>query len=86
MGVIHALLRIDREWVLTQNTLLLGIVATVVTLLSVLSRGMIAIIVAVFGFIGTLFLILCARNTNFVWIALPCLIFGGLLSQMKSND
>jgi hypothetical protein len=68
-----------RPWLL-----LLSVIATIATIFYVVSRGLIAIIVALFGFIGALFLVLCAKNTDFIWISLPCLIIGGILSNMDT--
>jgi hypothetical protein len=61
--------------------LLASVIFSIVTILSVIKQGSVAIIVAILGFIGALFLILCTKNTNFIWISLPCLAVGAILSN-----
>ena len=65
-----------RPWLLLASAIF-----SIITILSVIKQGSIAIIVAILGFIGALFLILCAKNNNFIWISLPCLIVGAILSN-----
>lgn len=70
-----------RPWLL-----LASVIATIASILYVISRGWVAIIVAILGFVGALFLMLCAKNTNFIWLSLLCLCIGGLLSNMGPDN